>query len=307
MKEKTFIVPQNAEPERIDKYISLVCEEMTRSYVQRLIEEGKVVCNGKKVRTCLKVVPSDEITVTVPPPQELEVKPEDIPLDVVFEDEELMVINKPKGMVVHPAAGNESGTLVNAVLFHAKGKLSGINGVIRPGIVHRLDKDTSGLIVVAKTNEAHLSLAEQIKEKTCRRVYVCLVRGNLREDEGTVDAPIGRHPTQRKKMCVTQKNSRSAVTHYRVLERFGEYTFVECRLETGRTHQIRVHMQHIGHPVIGDEVYSGGKNPFGLHTQALHAVQIGFVHPVRGEKMIFSCPVPDYMETILERLRKAVR
>ncbi len=307
MTEKTFVVPEGAEPERIDKYISLVCEEMTRSYVQRLIEEGKVVCNGKKVRTCLKVGPFDEITVTVPPPQELEVEPEDIPLDIVFEDEELMVINKPKGMVVHPAAGNESGTLVNAVLFHAKGKLSGINGVIRPGIVHRLDKDTSGLIVVAKTNEAHLSLAEQIKEKTCRRVYVCLVRGNLREDEGTIDAPIGRHPTQRKKMCVTQKNSRSAVTHYRVLERFGDYTFVECRLETGRTHQIRVHMQHIGHPVIGDEVYSGGKNPFGLHTQALHAVQIGFVHPISGEEMSFSCPIPDYMEAILERLRKAVR
>ncbi len=307
MTEKTFVVPQGVAPERIDKYISLVCEEMTRSYVQRLIEEGKVVCNGKKIRTCLKVGPLDEITVTVPPPQELEVEPEDIPLDIVFEDEELMVINKPKGMVVHPAAGNESGTLVNAVLFHAKGKLSGINGVIRPGIVHRLDKDTSGLIVVAKTNEAHLSLAEQIKEKTCRRVYVCLVRGNLREDEGTVDAPIGRHPTQRKKMCVTQKNSRSAVTHYRVLERFGEYTFVECQLETGRTHQIRVHMQHIGHPVIGDEVYSGGKNPFGLHTQALHAVQIGFVHPILGKEMSFSCPIPDYMETILERLRKAVR
>ena len=307
MTEKTFIVPQGTEPERIDKYISLVCDEMTRSYVQRLIEEGKVVCNGKKVRTCLKVVPFDEITVTVPPPQELEVEPEDIPLDIVFEDEELMVINKPKGMVVHPANGNESGTLVNAVLFHAKGKLSGINGVIRPGIVHRLDKDTSGLIVVAKTNEAHLSLAEQIKDKTCCRVYVCLVRGNLREDEGTVDAPIGRHPTQRKKMCVTEKNSRSAVTHYRVLERFGEYTFVECRLETGRTHQIRVHMQHIGHPVIGDEVYSGGKNPFGLHTQALHAVEIGFVHPILRKEMSFSCPIPDYMETILGRLRKAVR
>ncbi len=307
MMKKTFIVPQGTEPERIDKYISLVCEEMTRSYVQRLIEEGKVVCNGKKVRTCLKVVPFDEISVMVPPPQELEVEPEDIPLDIVFEDEELMVINKPKGMVVHPANGNESGTLVNAVLFHAKGKLSGINGVIRPGIVHRLDKDTSGLIVVAKTNEAHLSLAEQIKEKTCRRVYVCLVRGNLREDEGTVNAPIGRHPTQRKKMCVTEKNSRSAVTHYRVLERFGDYTFVECRLETGRTHQIRVHMQHIGHPVIGDEVYSGGKNPFGLHTQALHAVEIGFVHPSLKEKMNFSCPIPNYMKTILERLRKAVR
>ncbi len=307
MTEKFILVPEGTELERIDKYISLVCEELTRSYVQRLIEEGKIVCNGKKVRTCVKICPGDEIVITLPPPQELEVEPEDIPLDVVFEDEEMMVINKPKGMVVHPANGNESGTLVNAVLFHAKGKLSGINGVIRPGIVHRLDKDTSGLIVVAKTNEAHLSLAEQIKEKTCRRVYVCLVRGNLREDEGVINAPIGRHSTQRKKMCVTEKNSRSAVTHYKVLERFGEYTFVECRLETGRTHQIRVHMQHIGHPVIGDEVYSGGKNPFGLHTQALHAVEIGFVHPVSGKTMSFSCPIPDYMEAILERLRKAVR
>lgn len=307
MNEKKLLVPQGAESERIDKYISTFFDEMSRSYVQRLIAEGKVICNGKKVRTGIKVEPGDEILISVPPLQELEIMPENIPLDIVFEDAELMVINKPKGMVVHPAAGNETGTLVNAVLFHAEGKLSGINGVIRPGIVHRLDKDTSGLILVAKTNEAHLSLAEQIKEKTCRRIYVCLVRGNFLNDEGTVDAPIGRHPVQRKKMCVTQKNSRSAVTHYRVLERFGDYTFLECRLETGRTHQIRVHMQYIGHPIVGDEVYSGGKNPFGLHTQALHAREIGFVHPKTGQKMDFSCPIPEYLEQILERLRKTVK
>lgn len=307
MNEKKLLVPQGAESERIDKYISTFFDEMSRSYVQRLIAEGKVICNGKKVRTGIKVEPGDEILISVPPLQELEIMPENIPLDIVFEDAELMVINKPKGMVVHPAAGNETGTLVNAVLFHAEGKLSGINGVIRPGIVHRLDKDTSGLILVAKTNEAHLSLAEQIKEKTCRRIYVCLVRGNFLNDEGTVDAPIGRHPVQRKKMCVTQKNSRSAVTHYRVLERFGDYTFLECRLETGRTHQIRVHMQYIGHPIVGDEVYSGGKNPFGLHTQALHAREIGFVHPKTGQKMDFFCPIPEYLEQILERLRKTVK
>lgn len=307
MTEKTWRVTGDMKPERIDKHISAVCGELTRSYVQRLIEEGRVLCNGKKVRTCIKVEEGDEITVVIPPPQTLEVQPENIPLDIVFEDDDLMVINKPKGMVVHPAAGNESGTLVNAVLFHAKGKLSGINGVIRPGIVHRLDKDTSGLILVAKTNAAHLSLAQQIKDKTCRRVYVCIVRGNLREDQGRIDEPIGRNPAQRKKMCVTQKNSRSAVTHYRVLERFGEYTFVECRLETGRTHQIRVHMQYIGHPVMGDEVYGGGKNPFGLHTQALHAAGIGFVHPVTGEELFFSCPLPNYMEQILERLRRKQR
>ncbi len=304
MTEKHWTVPLDAEPERIDKYISTLEEELTRSYVQKLMEQGKVLCNGKKVRSSIRVAAGDEIILYLPSPEPLEVQPENIPLDVVFEDDQLMVINKPKGMVVHPAAGNESGTLVNAVLYHAKGKLSGINGVIRPGIVHRLDKNTSGLIVVAKTNEAHLSLAEQIKEKTCSRIYLCLVRGNLREESGTVDAPIGRNPSQRKKMCVTQKNSRNAVTHYQVLERFGDYTLVKCRLETGRTHQIRVHMQHIGHPVMGDEEYGGGKNPFGLHSQALHAVEIGFVHPTSGERMTFSCPLPEYFEKILERLRR---
>ena len=304
MTEKHWTVPLDAEPERIDKYISTLEEELTRSYVQKLMEQGKVLCNGKKVRSSIRVAAGDEIILYLPSPEPLEVQPENIPLDVVFEDDQLMVINKPKGMVVHPAAGNESGTLVNAVLYHAKGKLSGINGVIRPGIVHRLDKNTSGLIVVAKTNEAHLSLAEQIKEKTCSRIYLCLVRGNLREESGTVDAPIGRNPSQRKKMCVTQNNSRNAVTHYQVLERFGDYTLVKCRLETGRTHQIRVHMQHIGHPVMGDEEYGGGKNPFGLHSQALHAVEIGFVHPTSGERMTFSCPLPEYFEKILERLRR---
>lgn len=304
MTEKHWTVPLDAEPERIDKYISTLEEELTRSYVQKLMEQGKVLCNGKKVRSSIRVAAGDEIILYLPSPEPLEVQPENIPLDVVYEDDQLMVINKPKGMVVHPAAGNESGTLVNAVLYHAKGKLSGINGVIRPGIVHRLDKNTSGLIVVAKTNEAHLSLAEQIKEKTCSRIYLCLVRGNLREESGTVDAPIGRNPSQRKKMCVTQKNSRNAVTHYQVLERFGDYTLVKCRLETGRTHQIRVHMQHIGHPVMGDEEYGGGKNPFGLHSQALHAVEIGFVHPTSGERMTFSCPLPEYFEKILERLRR---
>lgn len=304
MTEKHWTVPLDAEPERIDKYISTLEEELTRSYVQKLMEQGKVLCNGKKVRSSIRVAAGDEIILYLPSPKPLEVQPENIPLDVVFEDDQLMVINKPKGMVVHPAAGNESGTLVNAVLYHAKGKLSGINGVIRPGIVHRLDKNTSGLIVVAKTNEAHLSLAEQIKEKACSRIYLCLVRGNLREESGTVDAPIGRNPSQRKKMCVTQKNSRNAVTHYQVLERFGDYTLVKCRLETGRTHQIRVHMQHIGHPVMGDEEYGGGKNPFGLHSQALHAVEIGFVHPTSGERMTFSCPLPEYFEKILERLRR---
>ena len=304
MTEKHWTVLPDAEPERIDKYISAREEELTRSYVQKLMEQGKVLCNGKKVRSSIRVAAGDEIMLHLPSPEPLEVQPENIPLDVVFEDDQLMVINKPKGMVVHPAAGNESGTLVNAVLYHAKGKLSGINGVIRPGIVHRLDKNTSGLIVVAKTNEAHLSLAEQIKEKTCSRIYLCLVRGNLREETGTVDAPIGRNPSQRKKMCVTQKNSRNAVTHYQVLERFGDYTLVKCRLETGRTHQIRVHMQYIGHPVMGDEEYGGGKNPFGLHSQALHATEIGFVHPISGERMTFFCPLPEYFEKILERLRR---
>lgn len=289
---------------RLDKYIASVCPDVTRSYAQKLIDEGDVRVNGKVSRSSYQLCVGDKISVNLPEPESLDVTPEDIPLDIVYEDDSLMVINKPQGMVVHPAAGNYSGTLVNAVLFHTKGQLSGINGVARPGIVHRLDKDTSGLIVVAKTNNAHLSLAEQIKDKTCSRVYRCIVHGNIRDDEGVIDAPIGRNPNSRKKMCVTERNSRDAVTEFSVLERFGDYTFVECRLKTGRTHQIRVHMLHIGHPLLGDDFYSQSKNPFKVHKQVLHARRLGFNHPETGEYMEFQREIPDNFAHILEVLRK---
>ncbi len=289
---------------RLDKFVSASCEGITRSYAQKLIDGGDVRVNGSLMRSSYLLNPGDVVTVNLPEPQTLDAEPEDIPLDIVYEDECLMVINKPQGMVVHPAAGNYSGTLVNAILFHTKGQLSGINGVARPGIVHRLDKDTSGLIVVAKTNSAHLSLAEQIKDKTCRRVYRCIVHGNIRQDEGVIDAPIGRNPNSRKKMCVTDRNSREAVTEFTVLERFGDYTYVECRLKTGRTHQIRVHMLHIGHPLLGDDFYSQNKNQFKVHRQVLHARNLGFIHPQSGEYMEFERDIPENFADILEILRR---
>ncbi len=299
-----FIVTKEEAGGRLDTFVRDHCQELTRSYAQRLIEDGSVVVNQCRVKSNFLLSEGDAVSVEIPPPQELDVTGEDIPLDIVYEDDSLMVINKPQGMVVHPAAGNYSGTLVNAVVYHAKGKLSGINGVARPGIVHRLDKDTSGLLVVAKTNEAHQMLAEQIKAKTCRRIYVCIVCGNLREDEGVVDAPIGRNPNSRKKMSVNGTHPRDAVTHYRVLERFGDYTYVECRLETGRTHQIRVHMLSIGHPILGDDFYSERKNRFGVHKQVLHARQLGFIHPVTGEYMEFTREPDEVFLKILETLRK---
>lgn len=289
---------------RIDKYIASVCPDVTRSYAQKLIDGGDVRVNGQLTRSSYVLCVGDEVSVSIPEPETLDAHPEDIPLDIVYEDESLMVINKPQGMVVHPAAGNYSGTLVNAVLFHTKGQLSGINGVARPGIVHRLDKDTSGLIVVAKTNAAHLSLAEQIKDKSCRRTYRCIVHGNIREDEGVIDAPIGRNPNSRKKMCVTDRNSREAVTEFSVLERFGDYTLVECRLKTGRTHQIRVHMLHIGHPVLGDDFYSQSKNPFKVHRQVLHAFRLGFIHPETNDYMEFERDIPENFARILDTLRR---
>lgn len=299
-----FLISTQQNGVRLDKWIGEHCDSVTRSYAQKLIEDGCVLVNEKETKSKYRLCAGDRVTVQLPPPQELDVYPQDIPLDIVFEDDDLMVINKPQGMVVHPAAGNWDGTLVNAILFHTKGNLSGINGVARPGIVHRLDKDTSGLLVVAKTNEAHQSLAEQIQEKTCKRVYWCIVYGNLKEEEGIVDLPVGRNPNDRKKMAVNGLASREAVTHYRVLERFSQFSLVECRLETGRTHQIRVHMLSLGHPVLGDDVYSKRKNPFGVHTQMLHARQIGFQHPSTGEYMEFCRDPHETFLHILERLRK---
>ena len=287
---------------RLDKWLASKKEtDMTRTAVQNLIESGGVLVNGKTVSKNYKQKSGDVIEVTIPDPVELDAKPEDIPLDIVYEDESLLVVNKPKGMVVHPAPGNYSGTMVNALMYHCKGKLSGINGVIRPGIVHRIDKNTSGLLIVAKTDTAHNFLAEQIKEHSFTREYELVAEGRFRETEGTVNAPIGRNPDNRKKMCVIYTNSKNAVTHYSVIEQFEKYAHLKCRLETGRTHQIRVHMSYIGHPVLGDDVY--GKPFKGIDGQCLHAKKIGFIHPVSHEYMEFDSELPEYFKEILRKVR----
>lgn len=244
------------------------------------------------------------VSVFVPEPEEPNILPEEIPLDILYEDDSLMVVNKPKDMVVHPSAGHTSGTLVNAVLFHCKGNLSGINGIMRPGIVHRIDKDTTGALLICKTDTCHRILAEQLKVHSITRRYRAVVQGNLKDDEGTVEGPIGRHTTDRKKMAINYKNGKEAITHYRVLERFGNATYIECRLETGRTHQIRVHMASIGHPLLGDTTYGSSKNPYHLQGQALHAMVLGFLHPVTNEYMEFTAPLPEYFLKLLEKLRK---
>lgn len=287
---------------RIDVAVSELVPDLTRSGAQKLLLEDRVAVNGSSVSKNYKLKAGDRVTVTVPEPTLLDVKPENIPLTIVYEDDDLLVVDKPKGMVVHPAAGNPDGTLVNALMAHCGDSLSGINGVIRPGIVHRIDKDTSGLLIVAKNDFAHLHLAEQIKEHSFTREYRAIVHGNLREDQGTVDAPIGRSPKDRKKMAVTDKNSRTAVTHYEVLERFPQYNYIQCRLETGRTHQIRVHMAYLGHPVAGDLVYGPKNTPKQLNGQCLHAGLIGFVHPRTGEYMEFTSELPPYFQTFLRGL-----
>jgi 23S rRNA pseudouridine1911/1915/1917 synthase len=298
---------------RLDAYLASVTE-LTRSAAARLMEEEQVTLNGKRANKKDKVKAGDVIIVLLPEPEPDEAIPQDIPLDIVYEDEDILVVNKPCGMVVHPAAGNPDGTLVNAILYHCGDSLSGIGGVIRPGIVHRIDKDTSGLLVVAKNDAAHLALSEQLKVHRVRRVYHAIAIGNLREDMGTVDAPIGRHPTDRKKMAVLRgadAHARDAVTHYRVLERFAGMCHVECRLETGRTHQIRVHMASLGHPLLGDPVYGGANHKFCenhpalIHGQCLHAAELSLIHPRSGEEMHFTCPLPEDMERILELLRRA--
>ena len=277
---------------RIDKLLAERLADVSRTHIQRLIEAGAVTVDGAFVKANYKLRPGQEIAVTVPEALPLDVRAEDLPLDIVYEDAHLLVVNKPQGMVVHPAAGTYEGTLVNALLFHCGDSLSSINGVIRPGIVHRIDKDTSGLLLVAKDDETHAGLSRQIQAHTLTRAYIALAHGNFRQDAGTVDAPIGRHPADRKRMCVTEKG-RQAVTHYTVLQRFGAYTFVECRLETGRTHQIRVHLASIGHPILGDPVYGVKKEKYNLSGQLLHARLVGFVHPVSGRYMEFETEVPE--------------
>ena len=292
--------------ERIDKFLSCRLEEVSRSYIQKLIKEGHVSVNGKPVKANYKLGAGDEISVEIPEAKEPDILPEDIPLDILYEDQDILVVNKPKGMVVHPAAGHYSGTLVNALMYHCKDSLSGINGVMRPGIVHRIDMDTTVSLLVCKNDEAHRILAEQLKEHTIRREYHAIVYGNIKEDTGTVDAPIGRHPTDRKKMSINYKNGKQAVTHYEVLERFGNFTYIRCRLETGRTHQIRVHMASLHHPLLGDEVYGpSSRPPFpGLKGQVLHAKILGIYHPATGEYMEFDAPLPQYFVDLLQKLRR---
>ena len=291
------------EGERIDKCIVLLMDSLSRSYIQKMIRDGHVQVNGKAVRQNYRVDADDEVAFFLPEAVEPQILPEDIPLDILYEDDDLLVVNKPKGMVVHPAAGHYSHTLVNAVLFHCKGQLYGINGVMRPGIVHRIDKDTTGSVLVCKNDAAHRFIAQQIKEHSIVRRYRAIVCGSVKEEEGVIDAPIGRDPSDRKKMAVNHKNGKEAVTHYRVLQRFSGYTYIECRLETGRTHQIRVHMASIGHPLLGDAVYGPKKCPFpSLEGQTLHAMILGFVQPSTKEYIETCAPLPDYFEHLLRIL-----
>lgn len=301
---KEFSIDHETEGQRIDRYLSDTLEDRSRSYIQKIIKDGHVTVNQKPVKANYRLSFGDRVEVTLPEAKEPDIEPENIPLDILYEDQDIIMVNKPKQMVVHPAPGHYSGTLVNALMYHCGDELSGINGCMRPGIVHRIDMDTTGSLVVCKNDKAHQSLSEQLKEHSIRRIYVAIVHGNIKEDSGTVNAPIGRHPTDRKKMSIHCKNGRNAITHYKVLERFGDYTYIQCELETGRTHQIRVHMASIGHPLVGDEVYGPKKCPFkGLQGQTLHARTLGIIHPSTGEYLEVNAPLPEYFVDLLDRLR----
>ena len=299
--EKLFFTIEKG-GERIDKYLSEQLEDMTRSHIQKLIKENMVRVNGMTVKSNFKLSASDQIEVEIPELKEPDILPENIPLDILYEDQDILVVNKPKGMVVHPAPGHYTGPLVNAIMYHCKDNLSGINGVMRPGIVHRIDMDTTGSLLICKNDRAHQALAKQLKEHSITRKYHAIVHGRLKEDEGTIDKPIGRHPIDRKKMSVHCTNGREAVTHYRVLKRFQQFTYIECQLETGRTHQIRVHMSSIGHPILGDQVYGPAKCPYKLQGQTLHAKVLGITHPTTGKYMEFDAPLPDYFQGLLEKM-----
>jgi 23S rRNA pseudouridine1911/1915/1917 synthase len=308
MEVKEYIAETEAEGERLDSFLSEKVEGYSRTYIQKLIEEGHCKVNGKNAKPGLRLRRGDKVEAVIPDPVPLEVKPEEIELDIIYEDNDIIIINKPQGMVVHPAHGNYSGTVVNALLTHCKSlsdynSFTGINGVMRPGIVHRIDKDTSGIIVVAKNNEAHLSLSGQLKEHTITRKYTALLEGRLKTDSGTADTLIGRNPKNRKQMAVVSENGKRAVTHYRVIESFENHTLIEAVLETGRTHQIRVHMAYLGHPVVGDTVYGFKKQRFDTKGQLLHARVLGFIHPTKKEYVEFEAPIPEYFEKVLRHLR----
>lgn len=308
MKEIVLEVFPESEGERIDKYICMQCAEMhldslSRSFLQKIIKDGNVFVNGNIVKAHYKIRSEDSIRFLIPDCVEPDIPAQDIPLDILYEDKDLLIINKPKNMVVHPTPGHYDGTLVNAVMYHCKGELSGINGIMRPGIVHRIDKNTTGSIIICKNDKTHNAIAALLKTHDITRKYRAIVYGNLKEEQGTVNAPIGRHPTKRKKMAINGKNGKQAVTHYKVLEYFDNYTYIECQLETGRTHQIRVHMASIGHPILGDDVYCNREAPFKSEGQVLHAMTIGFVHPRSGTYMEFEAPLPEYFENILNILR----
>jgi len=299
-----LVVDENSKNLRIDKYLADQIEEKSRSFFQKLISENEISVNGNNgISSSYKVKINDLIEVKIPDAVDVEILPENIALDILYEDKDLLIVNKPKDMVVHPAAGHSNGTLVNAIMYHCKEDLSGINGEIRPGIVHRIDKDTTGSLIICKNDEAHNKIAEQIKIHSINRIYRGIVAGNVKNDNGTIEGDIGRHPKDRKKMAIVDKNGKPAVTHYKVIERLKGATYMEFKLETGRTHQIRVHMASIGHPLLGDELYGNGKNPYHLQGQCLHAMTIGFIHPTTGEYLEISAPIPDYFNTLINKLK----
>lgn len=302
LKQYNFIVTDEMEGERIDKFLTGLMDSLSRSYIQKLLTEGNITVNSINIKANYKVKTDDNINLYLPPAITPDIEPEDIPLSVLYEDDDVIVVNKPKGMVVHPAAGHYSHTLVNALLFHCHGNLSGINGVLRPGIVHRIDKDTTGSVIACKNDSAHASIAEQLKEHSIVRRYHAIVCGRLKEEQGTIHTLIGRHQSDRKKMAVVQSGGKDAITHYKVLQRFEKYTYVECVLETGRTHQIRVHMAHIGHPLLGDEVYGTAKSPFHLEGQTLHAKILGFHHPATDKYIETDAPLPEYFQKLLNNI-----
>ena len=301
---KRIVVIAENSGERLDSYIASNMNGLSRTAVKRLIEEGNIKINGKEQKVSYKVQENDEIIIDEPEVKDIDLKAQDIPVEVVYEDKDIIVVNKPKGLVVHPANGNWDGTLVNAIMAICKDSLSGIGGEIRPGIVHRLDKDTSGLLIIAKNDEAHLNMSNQIKDRKVKKIYYALVRGVVSENEATINMPIGRSTKDRKKMAVN-KNGKEAITHFKVLERFNKYTLLEVKIDTGRTHQIRVHLSEIGHPVVGDEVYSNGKNEFGVKGQLLHAKSLTFKHPITGKEMHLETELPDEFSNVLKELRKS--